>query len=145
MRVMRHPSDLHPFEALELRSLFPGALSSSSLLTSKFKQCNSTAPGPVAQSCKMVLVSKMPIEDPAERQKIYIAVMGVTGAGKSTFISTVTGNDSIEIGEDLRSCQGHILLVAHRILTSYRHDRSCTIHFQARTIRHHFDRYSRIQ
>jgi hypothetical protein len=145
MRVMRHPLRPSSFEALELRSLFPGALSSSSVFTSKSKQSNSTGPTPEAQSSKMVLVSKMPIKDPAQRQKIYIAVMGVTGAGKSTFISTVTGNDSIEIGEDLRSCQGHILLVAHRILTSYRHNRSCTIHFQARTLRHHFDRYSRIQ
>ncbi|KAL8727074.1 MAG: hypothetical protein Q9181_005833 [Wetmoreana brouardii] len=32
-------------------------------------------------------------------QQIYILVMGLTGAGKSTFISVVTGDDTIPIGE----------------------------------------------
>ena len=31
-------------------------------------------------------------------QKLYIFVMGLTGAGKSTFISTVTEDDTIPIG-----------------------------------------------
>ncbi|OCK73986.1 hypothetical protein K432DRAFT_250303, partial [Lepidopterella palustris CBS 459.81] len=37
-----------------------------------------------------------------------IAVMGVTGAGKSTFIQLVSGNEDIEIGHDLRSCTSEI-------------------------------------
>ena len=35
----------------------------------------------------------------------FIAVMGVTGAGKSTFIRTASGDDSILIGHGLKSCQ----------------------------------------
>ena len=31
---------------------------------------------------------------------VYILVMGLTGAGKSTFISVVTGDDTIPIGKD---------------------------------------------
>lgn len=33
-----------------------------------------------------------------EPQKLYILVMGLTGAGKNTFISVVTGNEEIPIG-----------------------------------------------
>ncbi|KAF8466338.1 hypothetical protein BDZ91DRAFT_168767 [Kalaharituber pfeilii] len=35
---------------------------------------------------------------------IRIAVMGVTGAGKSTFIQTITGDQRITIGHNLESC-----------------------------------------
>ncbi|KAK5442622.1 hypothetical protein LTS15_011046 [Exophiala xenobiotica] len=38
-----------------------------------------------------------------EQQKVYIAVMGVTGAGKSSFIKTATGMD-VEIGHTFMSC-----------------------------------------
>ena len=31
---------------------------------------------------------------------VYILVMGLTGAGKSTFISVVTGDEDIPIGKD---------------------------------------------
>lgn len=34
---------------------------------------------------------------------IVIAVMGVTGAGKSTFIRTVTGQNDVEVGHNLES------------------------------------------
>lgn len=33
-----------------------------------------------------------------KRKTLYILVMGLTGAGKSTFISVVTGNEDIPIG-----------------------------------------------
>jgi len=33
-----------------------------------------------------------------------VAVMGVTGAGKSTFVANVTGQD-VEIGDTLDSCK----------------------------------------
>ncbi|KAF2131053.1 hypothetical protein P153DRAFT_287352 [Dothidotthia symphoricarpi CBS 119687] len=38
----------------------------------------------------------------------FIAVMGVTGAGKSTFIKWASGNAEIEIGHDLESCTSEI-------------------------------------
>jgi ribosome biogenesis GTPase A len=34
---------------------------------------------------------------------VVIAVMGVTGAGKSSFIATVTGRKDIQVGHDLNS------------------------------------------
>ena len=46
----------------------------------------------------------------------YIAVMGVTGAGKSSFIKLVTGDDSIKVGESLIS--GKCFLEAVAILMS---------------------------
>ncbi|EGD89374.2 hypothetical protein H112_02992 [Trichophyton rubrum D6] len=39
-----------------------------------------------------------------ERQKAFIAVMGVTGSGKSTFIQTATGSDDVHIGHSFKSC-----------------------------------------
>ncbi|KAI4146376.1 MAG: hypothetical protein LQ341_002110 [Variospora aurantia] len=39
----------------------------------------------------------------AHNDEIVVAVVGVTGSGKSSFIKRVTGNESIEIGHDLRS------------------------------------------
>lgn len=35
---------------------------------------------------------------------ILIAVMGVTGAGKSTFVKLVTGSEEVVVGKDLTSC-----------------------------------------
>lgn len=37
--------------------------------------------------------------DSIEVRPIYILVMGLTGAGKSTFISVITGNDTIPVGD----------------------------------------------
>jgi len=36
-------------------------------------------------------------------ENIVIAVMGMTGVGKSSFIKTVTGDENIVIGEGLES------------------------------------------
>ena len=36
-------------------------------------------------------------------EEVVIAVMGVTGSGKSTFIRTMTGNDSVHVGHGLES------------------------------------------
>jgi ABC-type proline/glycine betaine transport system ATPase subunit len=38
-------------------------------------------------------------DDALEIREIYLLVMGLTGAGKSTFISVVTEDDSIPIGK----------------------------------------------
>jgi ABC-type lipoprotein export system ATPase subunit len=37
--------------------------------------------------------------------RIILAVMGVTGSGKSTFIQTASGLEGIDIGQDLKSCK----------------------------------------
>lgn len=39
----------------------------------------------------------------AGQNEVLIAVVGVTGSGKSSFIKRVTGNEEIEIGDDLDS------------------------------------------
>ena len=41
--------------------------------------------------------------DVAERV-VLIAVMGVTGSGKSTFVKKVTGSEDVVVGNDLTSC-----------------------------------------
>lgn len=35
----------------------------------------------------------------------FIAIMGVTGAGKSTFIRTASGDESVVVGDGLKSCK----------------------------------------
>jgi ABC-type lipoprotein export system ATPase subunit len=35
---------------------------------------------------------------------VAIAVMGMTGAGKSTFIQKASGLDAVKVGHDLESC-----------------------------------------
>lgn len=38
----------------------------------------------------------------------FIAVMGVTGAGKSTFIREVSGDDNVVVGNGLKSCSCYL-------------------------------------
>jgi ABC-type lipoprotein export system ATPase subunit len=45
------------------------------------------------------------------RKKIFIAVMGVTGAGKSTFIKAASGLDNVLVGHDLTSCKASMTWV----------------------------------
>ena len=47
--------------------------------------------------------SRLPphVDDPV----LVIAVMGVTGSGKSNFIRVVSGRDDVEVGDTLRSCK----------------------------------------
>jgi len=52
-----------------------------------------------------MLESMMASTRSTERRKIYIAVMGVTGAGKSTFIRTASGLEGVDVGHDLKSCE----------------------------------------
>ena len=42
-------------------------------------------------------------DEAADPEEVIIAVMGVTGAGKSSFISTVTGDSSVIVGDGLSS------------------------------------------
>ena len=44
---------------------------------------------------------------------VLIAVMGVTGSGKSTFIKRVTGSEEVVIGKDLTSCIELVPRVMH--------------------------------
>jgi hypothetical protein len=47
-----------------------------------------------------------PIQRPKRRSIVHevaVAVMGVTGAGKSSFIRKVTCNDEVRVGEGLQS------------------------------------------
>jgi len=50
----------------------------------------------------MVVKSERKLSDNAP--VAFIAVMGVTGAGKSTFISAVSMNQNVEVGHGLESC-----------------------------------------
>ena len=42
---------------------------------------------------------------PIERNVPIVAVMGVTGAGKSYFVQKATNRQDIVIGHDLQSCR----------------------------------------
>lgn len=46
-----------------------------------------------------------PLNSNMLRKKIFIAVMGVTGAGKSSFIKSASGIDEVVVGHDLTSCE----------------------------------------
>ena len=48
-----------------------------------------------------------------------LAVMGLTGAGKSSFVRLVTGNSSAVVG-DLLSSGGLLLVLLKTYLTTYR-------------------------
>jgi len=58
------------------------------------------------------------------KRSILIAVMGMTGAGKTYFIKHVTGLEEMEIGHGLKSCK-YIPIYLGVILTPiYRHERN---------------------
>jgi putative ribosome biogenesis GTPase RsgA len=38
------------------------------------------------------------------KPEVFIALMGKTGTGKTSFINHATGEDSLEVGNDLESC-----------------------------------------
>ena len=38
------------------------------------------------------------------KEQVFIAVMGVTGSGKSTFVQLATGSDEAVVGDGLASC-----------------------------------------
>ncbi|KAM7191241.1 hypothetical protein V8F20_009419 [Naviculisporaceae sp. PSN 640] len=40
--------------------------------------------------------------------EVVIAVMGVTGAGKSTLIKEITGNQEVQVGDGLEACTQHV-------------------------------------
>lgn len=52
----------------------------------------------------MLSAESLPTLQGAENVSL-IAVMGVTGSGKSTFIKHVTGSDKVIVGSDLTSCR----------------------------------------
>ncbi|KAK0610822.1 hypothetical protein B0T14DRAFT_529152 [Immersiella caudata] len=57
-------------------------------------------------SRELARTGEVPTQRASASGAIFIAVMGVTGTGKSRFIRTVTENDSIEVGSGLQSVTG---------------------------------------
>ncbi|KAI1778598.1 P-loop containing nucleoside triphosphate hydrolase protein [Hypoxylon cercidicola] len=51
----------------------------------------------------------------AKSNSVFIAVMGMTGSGKSSFISAVTGRDDVKIGHELSSCTSSVSIFHHEI------------------------------
>ncbi|KAK4222015.1 P-loop containing nucleoside triphosphate hydrolase protein [Podospora fimiseda] len=49
------------------------------------------------------------------RQEIVIAVIGVTGAGKTTFVSKASGRDDLEIGHSIDSCTQDVIPVTFHL------------------------------
>ena len=49
------------------------------------------------------------------KKTVYILVMGLLGAGKSTFISIITGNKDIQVGS-ASDMEGGAQLVSHSLL-----------------------------
>jgi Fe-S cluster assembly ATPase SufC len=47
---------------------------------------------------------------------VVIAVMGITGAGKSYFIRQITGNDEVTVGVSQVSCKSTTLLQSRKQL-----------------------------
>lgn len=41
-------------------------------------------------------------------EEILVALVGITGSGKSSFIKRATGDEKIEIGHDVNSSQQHV-------------------------------------
>lgn len=68
----------------------------------KNNQCNSTMSHSLEQQVQNILAFTG--VSSAASDAIFIAVMGVTGAGKSTFVSQCTGQD-VSIGHGLLSCK----------------------------------------
>lgn len=44
----------------------------------------------------------------AKPNSVFIAVMGITGSGKSSFIRAVTGRDDVQVGHELMSCTNSV-------------------------------------
>ena len=72
--------------------------------------------------------------------QVFIAVMGVTGSGKSTFIRTATGDETIPIGMSMKSCV-YILKTPYSwksnkltVCSNRRYRRRSSIQIQARRV-----------
>jgi predicted GTPase len=50
------------------------------------------------------------------RAEVVVAIMGLTGAGKSSFIQTVTGNRDVGIGHGLNSGTFLLMILPNYIL-----------------------------
>lgn len=62
----------------------------------------------IAYDTRSICIAKTPIAEMGSfvpgAPEAWIAVMGVTGAGKRTFIQTASGDPTVEIGHGLKSC-----------------------------------------
>jgi len=62
----------------------------------------SSQQGPLSRLWNWKLKSSIPS---FTKKSILIAVMGMTGAGKTYFIKNVTGLDEMKIGEGFKACK----------------------------------------
>lgn len=68
---------------------------------------------PVQQRSRVDAKTIASVNNKMLRKKIFIAVMGVTGAGKSTFIKTASGLDTVLVGHELTSCKASMAPVMY--------------------------------
>ncbi|PUU81478.1 hypothetical protein B9Z19DRAFT_604223 [Tuber borchii] len=96
----RHP-ELHPYPLVQHQ------IYGLSLPPDSIPFCpHTTSLNPNVQSPGMGNVGSLPTAPPkvSPGMEIIIALMGVTGAGKSHFIREVTGNSAVEVSGDLYPC-----------------------------------------
>lgn len=62
---------------------------------------------PSELSCFSVAMVLHSTQEKGQKGEVFIAVIGVTGAGKTTFISRATGRTDLEIGYSIDCCKSH--------------------------------------
>ncbi|XXH02238.1 hypothetical protein Hte_008606 [Hypoxylon texense] len=95
----------------------PEAATSQEVQLQKQVETNSPSQGGVNQLADLVADTSISTSSQIKKQKnkdIFIAIMGMTGSGKTTFISKLTGRD-LKIGHKLESCTQDIEVVNAKI------------------------------
>ena len=84
----------------------PGAQGALQMRPKSTNARSSTPPGPRSNTARIGSQPSLPEPTQArpEGEEILIAVMGVTGSGKSYFCRAATGDDGIVVGDGLESC-----------------------------------------
>lgn len=81
------------------------------------------SPQPTPSSTSLPTANKGTVRDQTsceakpEISDVFIGVMGMTGAGKSTFISLVTDQEVV-IGNDLKACMKQILIHGNNLVSA---------------------------
>ena len=60
--------------------------------------------GSLATVIKMPMSDGFSFQDIAVEDAVFVAVMGITGSGKSNFVKLATGSDKEIVGNNLTSC-----------------------------------------